>query len=227
MIYLIDDNRREQQQEYNCSFLALGEYQERIKPIYKITTSEEIAFLKDATAIFIHQSFPDFNAIGATITGQTIVYDKISNLFRGDPEIPYVIFSNGITDHTYDSENPFQIEQINKRQFYLNLKDFLDYYIAKDVIEFKILAYGKNFIAMEIAELFERIAGLFHRGEHSESAAITALNAEIILLIGADPEINKKLTEALKNAELVPLYLSYIEKILQSFIRYGRNIYYQ
>ena len=46
-------------------------------------------------------------------------------------------------------ETKIEVKQINKDLFYDNLKAFLDYYLEYDILESKILFYGKDFEANE------------------------------------------------------------------------------
>ncbi|MBD1385899.1 hypothetical protein IDJ75_11460 [Mucilaginibacter rigui] len=228
MIYLIDDNRRDQQKEYHCQFLAAGTYSHFIKPLYRLTPDEDLNFLKSADAIFVHSSFPDFDGQGKVIEGQSEVYEKIFNLLKDEPAIPYVLFSNGDTEPAFDPENPLGLDRINKRLFYLNLGDFLTAYEKDKVPELRILAYGGNFLSRDMLVLFDRLNSLFLSGAGmKEKAEIERLSRLLGELVGGDPRIPAMLATVLKGESEFNAYLTYLEKIIKAYIRHGRNIYHQ
>lgn len=144
MIYLIDDDRRGQQDAYGCDFLKTTEYDGVITTLKTVHQGSDISFLKDAKSILIHSSFPDTDQNGQIIEGKNVIYDKILELAENN-SIPTMIFTNSILDVDHRAKVKGTAYRMNKRFFYLNLKAFVNYYRAENIIEFKNLYSEKIF----------------------------------------------------------------------------------
>ncbi|AMR32717.1 hypothetical protein A0256_15445 [Mucilaginibacter sp. PAMC 26640] len=224
MIYLIDDNRREQQKEYGCDFLTDTDLLSFFKIVSKIIVGTDITYLKDSTCILIHNSFPDFNASGEAISAQTNIYESILTL-AGEKTIPVVIFTNSILDLDYNKSEAVNISRINKRLFYSNLKDFLYHFKETGNAEFKILTYGKSFIAQDLSLISAQISSLINSYSFKDKLPkIKELTAQFATLAKSEMAVMAKF-EAAAHSSAPGVLLNYLEKIIQSILRHGRNIY--
>lgn len=220
MIYLIDDNRRSQQKEYGCDYLEQQTYAHVLDTIYRLTPTDDISRLKGASCILLHESFPDFNSAGEIIQGNTTVAEKIRTLAAAE-NIPIVNFSNGFIEIEHTSISPNFIAGINKRLMYRNLRDFLDRFDLDRKIGLKILVYGKNFIYRELELLYNRIANAINtKGKEAAAPEIIDQVEMFSELCGSKESVET----AFSKLEGKP-FLSYLEKIIKSIIRYGINIY--
>ena len=161
MIYLIDDNKDEKRiKEMGLSFVDDGTFKQFLKPISHLKKTdglenlEELTFLSDAKCILIHKTTDDcddsFNFIEGSTTNATKIIEKIANFGANKP---LVIFSNKMSEnaeYNYE-ENSNCIFQIKKNTFYNRLYDFLIHYQNTQKIELRIIAFGKNFKAVEIS----------------------------------------------------------------------------
>lgn len=225
MIYLIDDNRRDQQKEYNCDFLGRKEFEPFLRVIDKITAGTDVSYLKDAKCILIHSSFPDFDTNGQAIEAQTNVYEAILALSVKN-RIPIVVFTNSILDLDYSQGLSDLVIRVNKRLFYGHLENFLNYYLEHGAVERKILIYGKNFIAQDLAVISAHISSLISTyGLKEKLKEITALTADFAGIAGSTSEVQRQLDMAAKDMAPPASFLNYLEKIIRSVLQHGRNIY--
>lgn len=222
MIYLIDDNRRQQQEEYNSFFLKEKSYHLFFEAIYKIKQSDNLNFLKKAKCILIHQSFPDFNESAMAIEGSTTIYENILEISNSN-QIPIVIFSNGAHNIIFSKTN---ITAINKQLFYQNLEDFIIHYSKTKQIIFEILIYGKNYLYKELSLIFNEIALMVRmKSDTNENKNLYDLSRLFSEKSNSDVTIVNNKLEQLSFDKLELDYLPKLTKILNSMLKYGRNIY--
>lgn len=157
MIYLFDDNSHSQMSEnYGINYITeLPKYKDIITHFPKHSDTEGYAFLDNATAVFIHDSFPN----GSDYSNLEHKLRIIAEAKR--KKIPYVVFSNSsdFTMTTYDSVIRNSIKTIKKDRFYFNLLNFLNY-----------LKQGKNFKieVLAIGEYYEKEKALIIRDKLSK-----------------------------------------------------------
>jgi len=84
--------------------------------------------------------------------------------------IPYVCFSDG---HSYtDCDSYENIVSLKKSEFYIRLKDFLDCYKNTGVLQFLILAYGKNYRKVLVTKY---VKALFQKFDSKRPADILTI----------------------------------------------------
>jgi hypothetical protein len=220
MIYLIDDNRREQQREYGCNYIANGTYSDMLTVWNRRSSGDDFSMLKYAECILLHDSFPDFNSAGEILQGSTTVAEKIKDGARTDNR-PLVLFSNSFTGFEQGQIKQNEITGLNKRLFYTNLEDFILQYKSIGEIQVKILAYGKNFKHRELENLHSKIA--IYIAVHGMQIA----RKEAIDLVEKFSSISESGEELKKQfAELDGRsYINLLDKIIKFYVRYGRSIY--
>lgn len=132
-IYLIDDNRDGAQSGMgnleSYPLLSLLHHIER--------TSVPNDYLKDASCVFLHDSFVDSDSNGNFLTSY-ISRGKIITYINAH-SIPYIIFSGGITEDSYEPAEDDLPERgpMKKANFYRRLKGFLDKCTKTDRIDLK------------------------------------------------------------------------------------------
>lgn len=141
MIYLFDDNRYGQMSlNYNVDFLKeLPKYNFIVHFQKHSRNTEGYAFLDNATAVFIHDSFPNGDDYSDSEHRKEIVAQAKSK------KIPYAIFSNQFAITVFDDLNDNSIKAIKKDRFYYNLIDFLHDYEQNSVLKIEKLAIGKDY----------------------------------------------------------------------------------
>lgn len=163
MIFLIDDNRYEQQQKlYGADYLFDGSFKEVLTTVYKLKLNEYKFILTEklrhADAILLHNTFADADENGSYLDNSRIIRDYLVEEIMEEESIPFVLFSGGISDTKFDDEDsPTMITGINKNVFYQNLYEFLSYHKQTNQIELKILAYGKQYHIVQMLKHFEEI----------------------------------------------------------------------
>lgn len=162
MIYLIDDNQSNQQKaRFNANYLFDNTFDSILEKIYAVRfnqTNELKEKLKNADAIFLHNTFEDQNDEGQYIKSslrfRKMIEDDIVNVY----DIPFILFSNGMNDTVFDYENnSLRIDAINKDLFYENLYPFLEQYQKTKKLEFRIISSGLNYkakIAVNLSDSF-------------------------------------------------------------------------
>ena len=232
MIYLIDDNKSNQQEKYGCSFIKDGTYKNILTYLNGIPTPERADFLDElslkANAVFFHSTSKDMDRNGTFLeTAETInkIYAKVKK-----DSMRYVRFSWGHTSANASFDLNENIDLMNKRLFYLNLKEFLDDYLINGFWDFNILASG---IAYKKELLIEHAQKLI--AEISTLAGSELFNIETFYLsqslegylVESKSSINinefaSVYSEKITNSELIEL----IKKSIVSIRKYGTNIYY-
>lgn len=220
MIYLIDDNLRNQQREYNAGYLGAGTYDSLIKSLYILMETSDFSPFETASCLFLHDSFPDFNANNEVVHGSAKILDRIVNIASAK-KIPIVRFSNsyiGLEQSEFDKNG---LTGINKWLFYQNLEPFILNYKDKAKIELKILAYGPHYIYKEMQLLYHKIANDLQTNymDSSRDEILPKLK-EFGELCSSWESIQERF-----NRCTGPELLLYLDKIIKSVIRYGRNIH--
>jgi hypothetical protein len=229
MIYLIDDNRQQQQEEYGAFYIHDSAYKGFFKIISVMSDFKSIDW-SDAMCILVHKSFPDFDASGKIILGtQNNFEDIIHFCFTQKKPIPLVVFSNGTFHLDYDFEaEPYYIKEINKRIFYSNLIFFLDYYRNYKIIELRNLPYGGNFIIQELTKCFSLL--YFDLGDslnRNFDASIVNMPVlkEFYTKSKSSSSFESFIQQMVLSAPTNKKALEFLDKIIKSYIRYGFNIY--
>lgn len=227
MIYLIDDDRRGQQDEYRCDFLKTTEFKDILTVIKTIDQDKDLSFLSNADSILIHSSFPDTAKNHEIVEGKNTVYDKIIEIVEYN-SIPTMIFTNSVLDIDHRVKINGTAYRMNKRVFYLNLKSFLDYFNCCRIIEFKNLYYGKDFLAHDLALLSADISVIIQtKGITSNKDQLTSLVTEFGEKSNDLKHMMSMWNELLNGSASTSAFIKLTEKIIQSFAQYGRNIYSQ
>lgn len=165
MIYLFDDNSHNQMSEnYGINYInELPKYEDIITYFKKHSDTEGYAFLDNATAVFVHDSFPN----GEEYSNFEHKLRIIAEAKR--KKIPYVVFSNSsdFTMTTYDSTIPNSIKTIKKDRFYYNLLNFLNYLKQGKNFKIEVLAIGEYYEKEKTIIIRDKLSKfLLERGEY-------------------------------------------------------------
>ena len=154
MIYLFDDNRHGQMsQNYILDFLQeLPKYNFVVHFQKHSRNTDGYAFLKSATAVFVHDSFPNGDNYSDSGHKQTII-EKAKLL-----KIPYVIFSNQFAVTVFDDLHANSIKAIKKDRFYYNLIDFLNDYEQNKKLKIEKLAIGRDYEKAKTGIIDDRLS---------------------------------------------------------------------
>ena len=234
MIYLIDDNRYEQQQKlYHADYLFDGSLKSILTTIYKVKLVDYRQLektLDNATLILIHNAFADADEHGAYLDNSRRIRDFIIEDLAEENDIPFVLFSGGISETTFDDDdNPKVITGINKTLFYSNLFTFLQYYQETQQIELKILAYGSEYKIHDAIKLVELFIATLKKKDNNAVFDIKIINSDTFAKFYSLTKSKKSLSEFLKGlseqAITVGSFIEKLKKIKKSLIHYGKNIY--
>jgi hypothetical protein len=234
MIYLIDDNRYEQQQKlYHADYLFDGSFKSELTSIYKVKLVDYRQLektLENASLILIHNTFADADEHGAFLDNSRRIRDFIIEDLAEENDIPFVLFSGGISETTFDDEdNPNVITGINKTLFYSNLFPFLQHYKDTQQVELKLLAYGSEYKIHDAIKLVETILAALKKKDSTLPFAIKYINyvtfAKFYDLTQSKKTLDAFLDEVVKQDLTVGDFMGKLKKIKKSLIHYGKNIY--
>ena len=232
MVFLIDDNQSEQQQErYHAEFLFDDSFKQELELIYKIETYKLESIgekLKIADAILMHHTFADFDwAENEYLKGSTKARDFIESIAE-KYKIPFVLFSNNsrFEELVFDNnEQPTKIRTIRKDVFYSHLFEFLGYYKEHKAIELKILGYGKDYKIQDAINYIEKLI------EQLKNSVPSSEFSDKLIDLPAFEHFYKSLEygrfeDFWNDSELrtVAVFISKIKKIKKSLLRYERYL---
>ncbi len=232
---LLDDNSKGQREGFGVSFIDDELYSSVLSHYERFDGKSDISFLSSAKLVFYHESLEDF-IDGEFVEHSQMARNKIEN-FILDHNVPYVCFSDGHPGSIGEFDTTNNIVKLKKSVFYSRLEPFLKKYLADNVIELRILAYGENFkkeiMTRNIRALFQKYSSkrpdetLTLKDVMPASDSEPHYLEEIVAL--AQPAIGLSYDELLDHIEdndvSVFSFNSRIKQILNSISRYGKNNY--
>jgi len=241
MIYLIDDNQNNQRQSLGIYFVEEDIFNGYLTSVEKIEKREQtndishLDFLRKAKCILLHSTIEDWDTEKGFLKGSTTNATKIKESIANEGEnIPLVLFSlkeAQSDENIYRPEkNPNFVNLINKNLFYTRLYDFVNYYKDRNIIELRILVYGKNFQAIEIKRLSEIILELVALKNGDDKFAITDISGKqhvfknFMELSFPDDNWINILNDLEDNPMAISEFRNKINLITESFLKYGKNI---
>lgn len=239
MIYLIDDNQNNLRSNLGADFVDEGLFNDYLTAIDKLEKKEKasdvshLEFLRSAECILMHDTTEDWCEEKGFISGSNTNVRKIKEDVAdfGD-SIPLVLFSNGWVDTIFEYEkNPNVIRQLNKNLFYERLFDFMEYYKNENKIELRILAWGKNFKANEIADLTQILLEKLVFDDGSDNLLKSVINDEKLVFekflnIAGLKDNKTEILQSIENGSVtVAQFQEKTQLIVDSFYKHGKNIY--
>lgn len=239
MIYLIDDNQNNHRENMGIDYIRDGVFADIITSVEKIekrslSDLSNLDFLRDADCILLHYSTEDYDFENKTFVSgsRTNAIKIIEYISQEGDEIPLVLFSNGmVDDFSFNNEDIRFVRELNKNSFYSRLYDFLEYYRANKSIELRILIYGKNFIFKEVEMLANTILNslITIDGNNRFSVSLfqdTKVSLLRLIEISKNSYSKETIIDYLNNESLsVNEFREKINLIVESFLKYGKNIY--
>ena len=240
MIYLIDDNQNNQRlNNYNITFLEDCFFENYLTSIQRIekrksnSDTSHLEFLKNADCILLHSTTEDFDNENGFLSSSISNVIKIKEIISQEGEmVPLVLFSNSMDEADYSFENnPNYIRSIKKNLFYERLFDFIEHYKNTGIVELRIIAWGKNFLAKEASKLAIEILRSIEFKNNSDDLLLTDLSQVLssfkLFVELALPGIDIK--ELLNQIEDEPVKIQdfkrKINQITESYTKYGKNIH--
>lgn len=231
-IILIDDNAQNQRIAYGASFVDDEVYSDILCHIERLNESDDLSFLKDAECVLIHDTLEDF-IDGQFKKDSHYAKDMISELLE-DNGIPHVYFSDGHESRGTFDDSGINLVQIKKSDFYCRLQSFLEYYRSENKPEFKILAYGNNYLKELLIPLIKTLNSKLASKRPMEKLTFYDLQkddldclAEIVEL--SQPALGKdyeNIISLIEDEELsVAEFRSHLRDISESTSRNGKNTY--
>jgi len=241
MIYLIDDNQNNQRQRLGIYLVEEDIFKGYLTSIEKIEKRKlmsdisHLDFLRNAKCILLHATLEDWDRETGFIKGSTTNAVKIKeNIANEGASVPLVLFSNKEAQSDENiyrpDKNPNIINLIQKNLFYSRLYDFVSHYKDMNVIELRILAFGKNFQAIEIKRLSEIILETISTKQGDKNFVISDISGKqqifrnfMELSFPHDSWITF-LNDLEDNPIQVNEFRNKINLITESFLKYGKNI---
>ncbi len=142
MIIIVDDTFIDRNKFHNIEYLKDDKY-EKVCIVHSIIKTTDLAgLIKELNKCKLfcnHKTLQlyDTNNKALNLKDNTKYRENILNRVITE-NIPRIEFSRGL-------DTKIEVDKIDKDLFYSNLKAFLDYYIDNNVIETKILFWGRDF----------------------------------------------------------------------------------
>lgn len=219
MIYLIDDSKLE---DFNADYVFDDKYKNILTIVRNMSEfSKVLDMLSNACCIMVHNTF----------CGSQEVKNKCSRVACNGEKIPFIVFSAGDSENAVVSTTTNAIMSLRKGVFYNRLRLFLDLYIKDRIINLKLIAYGKDYVKVEIRNLSKHILSAV-AGEEGVmnvfSLAKIAKDTKKLVTLSS-PKIGVSYEELMMKLKNTPTtfacFRNNISNIVISFEQYGKNIY--
>ena len=214
MIYLIDDTPKSQ----IISFLNLEDYSD-ILDRRECLSLEDVDYLMNADCILIHTSYHNKSVLNKI---RETVCDYGDN-------VPLVMFSDSdLPEPVFDGDNRTFIETFKKSVMYSMLPGFLQYFRSTGKIELNVLAYGEQWIKREVNVIASKLLSkiMFLNGDDMLDRDDIDAKALMTILNLSKPEIGVTLYDVMEDEETVKEFRENINAIIDSFNKYGKNVYH-
>ncbi|WP_273215703.1 hypothetical protein [Runella zeae] len=234
MILILDDTFEERKADYPLSYLIDTKYRNIIEIVTHIKGNEINSLekrVKISTCVACHRTIKFYGNSGNFLAREqnNRFFEKIE-YFINIHKKPYISFS-GSNNQTKELSASNLI--INKRQFYYNLQGFLDYYLDNNEVEFKTLIYGKNWLGYDLAIIQSNIYYILNN--HSNWRFLSEFQQKDTKLFSELQRFNQ-VASLFATAEEWEQYIikefneicdlrSFLERIVKSYLKYGKYIY--
>lgn len=216
MIYLVDDTPLEMTGQY----IDLSEYGDVIVRIGEASPAA-LERMADACCVLMHSSFTD-KAFVKAIKKDLCGY--------GDT-VPLVLFSDG-NPQEIEFDGDRLIVSIRKDRVYSNLASFLQRFRADGTPDLKVLAYGEHYAREKAVSFAGAVLStmMFQPGEEPvDPDKVAGPSLEGFVEV-ASPGIGVGYAELLGGLATSPMtaadFRARMNRILDSFNQYGKNIYH-
>jgi hypothetical protein len=241
MIYLIDDNQSNlRQKNYNITYIEEGVFNDILVSIDKLRyianpyDVTHLDILKNAACILLHVNTEDYSDEFGYLPGSKSNVIKIKEIISDEGDnVPLVLFSNEMGEAHYEPElKPNVIQSIKKNILYNNLYDFLESYKKNGIIKFQILAWGKNYESYKLTKLAQRLKSIFRDKKETEILEIRHLllvyedfKEFITVSYCGELDVSEILIQIEDYPKSIGEFINKIDNIVNSYLKYGKNIY--
>ena len=231
-IFLIDDNKTNQREAYGASFVDEGVYADVLVHIERLNADSDLSFLDDAACVMFHDSLEDY--INGAFNEESnkarmLIEEKIQ-----DGNIPYVIFSDGHDKRAvWREEKTDVVYSIKKSEFYLHLNDFIQTYIDSGKLDMRIIAYGKDFIKIQMSDWHQKVFSAISELDDNDFVGmqlfgVTERSALRQIIEKAQPKIGVSFNDVMCGIEDEEISAGRLRlnlnRIINSIKKYGKNI---
>ena len=227
MIYLIDDNRQDMRRKsMNIHYVDDNEYSDILTSINQLIMGKDLSYLESADCLLVHSTTVDCDENGEYLSSTQNVRTIIESLSDYGSKIPLVSFSNKMNESEQITFRPPSYLEMRKTIFYSKLYDFLENYRRNKVVELRLIAYGKNYLAEELRPYTKLII----ESVAHELFKLTFIKQLIWLqkfheLSGLDISYQGLSDDLEDNPITVSTFINKISSIQDSILRYGKNIH--
>ena len=142
MVIIVDDTFINRYKFHDIEYLKAEQYQKVCKIFTIVKTTEIVQILQSLPHCKVfcnHKTLQLYNNAGIplSIKDNTKYRESLLNKVE-QSSTQRIEFSRGL-------ETNYETRRIDKDLFYTNLKPFLDYFVDNNIVESKILFWGKNF----------------------------------------------------------------------------------
>lgn len=228
-ILLIDDNSKNQREAYDASFVDEEEFYDSLLHIEMVNSQSDLSFLDDVSCVMIHDSLEDY-VDGEFKPDSHKAKDRIEE-FVQSKNLPYVLFSDGhAMTADWREDIPNVVFSIKKSEFYRHLRHFLDYYRKTEIIDLRLIAYGKDFLKQMMSMWCQAVITKLADAPDDKVIDMSKIENRSLRLIieHAQPKIGISFNEVMCDIEDGNISASNlrnnINNILSSVKKYGTNI---
>lgn len=228
-VILIDDNSKNQREVYDAAFVDEGKYSDCLTHVEEVNSQSDLSFLNDASCVMIHDSLEDY-VDGKFKSDSHKAKDRIEEIIQLK-NLPYVLFSDGHSmTADWREDMPNVVFSIKKSEFYRHLKYFLDHYRKTGEIDFRIIAYGKDFLKQLMSLWCQAIISKLAATPDGEEINTSKIDNRSLRLIieNAQPKVGVSFNDVMCDIEdgniTAGNLRNNINNILSSVKKYGKNI---
>lgn len=228
-IILIDDNSKNQREEYNASFVDNELYSDCLNHFERLNSDSDFSFINNAACVMLHDSLEDY--INGKFQADSHKAKEIIEDWYLKNNIPYVLFSDGHSDVAdWREDKPNIVYSIKKSKFYHNLRDFLNHYKETSTLDLRIIAYGKDFIKQMMSEWGQSIISGLNNLNDNDILSTSLIDRHALrkFIENAHPKIGLNFKDLMCDIEdekvTVGQFITNISNIISCVKKYGKNI---
>ena len=235
MILVYDDTFTMRANDYSIGFTKESKYASLISIVQELSEDEierEAGRILSAKVVACHKTIKFRSAS----TKEYLPPEKNSQLFESLEKVIrkaqtiYISFSGQIPETSLGGD---KYVAMNKRDFYSNLKDFIDVYLETGEFASKVLKFGKNFTSNEVLSIQGNLLYIFNNQPNSQTVqelfdndkrAVIELK-EFNSISKIRPNDEEWIALIMKDHSELSKLKELLSKITKSFMKYGKCIY--
>lgn len=235
MFVIYDDTYSLRSHDYPVRFLSEPKYNSLVtiqESLYIDSLNLEENTIRESKVVACHKTI----RFRSKTTNENLSSELNSKHFEAfeklirETNALYISFSGQIPETTVIDD---RYVAMNKRDFYVNLKDLIDVYLETNHITPKVLKFGRNYVGIELLSVQSNLLYLINSNKNCNSLIdlikgdkrfINELNKynQVSRLKSSDDEWVDFLIKEYSNLNNFEMLL---KKITKSFMKYGKCIY--